>query len=160
VVDHGELIRCFLQVAQLSGLNVADADVRVDFTPAPHRRPGRLPTDSQGVYIFFLGDTCLKVGKAGPKTAARFCGHHYGFHAPSTLARSIMAHRERVAALMPPVRSAEAMVLSQRSVSDWIETNTSRLNILLPCTVGPFALSLLEAFLHCRLQPIFEGHSA
>jgi hypothetical protein len=112
------------------------------------------------VYVFLLGDTCLKVGKAGPRTAARFCSHHYGLHAPSTLAKSILAHLEEVAALLPMEKAAEALALSEHSVAGWIETNTCRMNVLLPSSTGAFALSLLEAFLHCRLQPIFEGHTA
>jgi hypothetical protein len=39
----------------------------------------------------------------------------------------------------------------------WIERNTSRFHVFLPTRAGAPALSLLEAFLQCRLQPVFEG---
>jgi hypothetical protein len=160
MIDQGELISVFLQVAQLARLPLAESDVRVEVTSAPHCRPRKLPKGTHGVYAFFLADKCLKVGKAGPKTAARFCSHHYGFHAPSTLAKSMLAHLEQVAALLPKERAAEVMALSEHSIGDWIEANTGRMNVLLPCGSGPFGLSLLEAFLQCRLRPIFEGRTA
>lgn len=86
MLDERELVESFLSVAQLAHLSLGKFDVRIEVLSAPHRRPSRLPEGRQAVYAFFLGDTCLKVGKAGPKTAARFISQHYGFNAPSTLA--------------------------------------------------------------------------
>ena len=40
---------------------------------------------------------------------------------------------------------------------EWIERETSRVNILLPSTRGKKLLSLLEIFLHVRLRPKYEG---
>jgi hypothetical protein len=159
VVDQGEIVQAFLRVAQLATLSLAESDIHVDFRPAPHRRPTRLPADRHGVYVFLLGATCLKVGKAGPKSAARFCSHHYGHNAQSTLARSILAHPEKVAARLPARRGAEVMALSKHGVGAWIEANTCRMNVLLPCSTGRFALSLLESFLQCRLKPLFEDRA-
>ena len=130
--------------------------MHLEVLAAPHRRPSRLPEGRQAVYAFFLCDACLKVGKAGPKTAARFISQHYGFNAPSTLAKSLLGHRNRVVKLCP-ARSDGVMDLTEESVGRWIENNTSRLHIFLPITVGPFALSLLEAFMQCRFKPVFEG---
>ena len=111
-------------------------------------------------YAFFLGESCLKVGKAGPKTQARFVSQHYGMSAPSTLARSILANRDRVTEVAPPELRAQITILEKDSVGLWIERNTSRLHVFLPTSAGAFPLSLLEAFLQCRLQPVFEGKVA
>ena len=157
--DERELIESFLRVAQLARLELAEADVRSEVLAAPHRRPSRLPEGCQAVYAFVLGNTCLKVGKAGPKTAARFISQHYGLNAPSTLAKSILAHRARVAPLLPAQRANQAMDLSEQNVGRWIETNTSRTHVFLPTSAGPFALSLLEAFMQCRFKPLFEGRT-
>lgn len=98
-----------------------------------------------------LGNRCLKVGKAGPKSAARFCNQHYGVNrAPSTLAKSVIKSN-----LVAP-----NVTLTTDNVSDWLRTNTSRVNFLLPSRYGPAVLALLEVFVQCCLQPEFEGFAS
>ena len=155
VVDSREIAAAFLQVATLATVPLSPGDLRVEFAPPPHRRPARLPVGSQGVYAFFLGEVCLKVGKAGPQSAARYCSQHYGVNASSTLGKSILSHPEHIATLLGP--GAEAVPSSVEQLGSWIEAHTSRLNVLIPSRMGPFALSLLEGFLQCRLHPLFEG---
>ena len=148
----------FLEVARLAGASIPREALRIELLPAPHRRPSRLPPGGQAVYAFFLGDRCLKVGKAGPKTNARFTSQHYGFNAPSTLAKSIDASRDLVARLLSEATGAKETPLPQRDrLGQWIERNTSRLNAFIPVSSGQFALALLEAFLQCRFKPVFEG---
>jgi hypothetical protein len=160
MIDAVEVVDSFLVVAGLAHLTLSASEVRVEVLRAPHQRPTRLPAGTQAVYIFLLGESCLKVGKAGPKTAARFVSQHYGFSAPSTLARSMLAHSERTAACLPPARFGEVDALCEDSIGEWIATNTDRVNVYLPTSKRPFALSLLEAFIHCRLKPVFEGETA
>jgi hypothetical protein len=161
MIDEHELVEAFLEAARLAHVHLSAADVRFELLPAPHRRPSRLPTTSQAAYGFFLGETCLKVGKAGPKTEARFTSQHYGTHtAKSTLALSLLKHRDRVAAFLPAERRFEIPNLDDTSVGTWIERNTPRAHLFLPTAVGAFPLSLLEAFLQCRFRPIFEGKIA
>jgi hypothetical protein len=112
----------------------------------------------QAVYCFFLGDKCLKAGKAGPQSAARFTSQHYGLNALSALAKSILKARDRVAEMLKDELRDELHTTNEEVIGDWIEKHTARLNVLLPASVGPHALSLVEAFLHCRFQPMFEGH--
>jgi hypothetical protein len=81
-----EMIDAFLQVAELAHMQLTPAHVRHELLPAPHRRPSSLPPGLQVVYAFLLGDRCLKVGKAGPKTQARFTSQHYG--SPSSPTRN------------------------------------------------------------------------
>jgi hypothetical protein len=160
MIDQAELIDTFLQVSHLAHLRLSLTDVRAELSPAPHKRPASLPSGTQAVYAFFLGDRCLKVGKAGPKTQARFTSQHYGINAPSTLAKSILKHRTSTAALLPIERRQELDILDESSIGRWMERNTSRFHVFLPTGAGAFALSLLEAFLQCRLQPLFEGKVA
>jgi hypothetical protein len=47
--------------------------------------------------------------------------------------------------------------ISDKNVGTWIKTNTERVNFLIPESLGIPLLSLLEAFLQCRLKPRFEG---
>jgi hypothetical protein len=90
---------------------------------------------------------CLKVGKAGPNSTARYCSQHYGLKAPSTLARSLSTHQLRIG----------VSDLDELNVGTWILENTYRINFLIPTTCGVAALSLLEAFVQCRFNPEFEG---
>ena len=159
-IDQREFSAAFIQVTELSWLRLTPSDIRTEVLAAPHRRPSRLPEGSQAVYAFIFGGHCLKVGKAGPKTQARFTTQHYGFHAPSTLAKSILKHSSRVAELAAVNLRQDIGRLNEATVGDWIERNTARLHIYLDTATGDLTLSLLEAFAQCRLQPIFEGKTA
>jgi hypothetical protein len=140
----------FVEVAALAGLAIPRSEIEVDILHTPHRPPSSLPKGKFGVYAFMFGDRCLKVGKAGPKSAARFCGQHYGINAPSTLAKSLLK--------LPS--SIGVTGLDITSVKAWICQNTARINFLIPAKHGIFALSLLEAFVQCRLHPEYEGFAS
>jgi len=156
-LDPAEIIDAFLHVAALAHVQLASAHVRHELLSAPHKRPSSLPPGLQAVYAFLLDERCLKVGKAGPKTQARFTSQHYGFNARSTLAKSILTNPQQLADLLPPERRGEVASLNEAKVGAWIERNTARLHIFLSTSAGPLALGLLEAFVQCRLNPVFEG---
>jgi len=121
--------------------------VDVEFLPAPHRPPSRLPEGKMGVYGFCREDCWLKVGKAGPKSQPRWTSHHYWGCALSTLSGSLRSDPQM-----------KAKVGSDRSqVRDWIIRSTHRVNILLPAGLGRAPLSCLEGFLIARLRPRYEG---
>jgi hypothetical protein len=65
----------------------------------------------------------------------------------STLAASILANAKRV--------GAEG--IDSAAIGDWIRTQTDRVNLLMPASLGLPMLSLLESFLHVRWKPVFEG---
>lgn len=137
----------FLEVAALSGDEVAPRDIDVEFRAAPHH-PSGLPVGKMGVYAFWWKGEWLKIGKAGPNSDARFRSQHYQpGRAASSLANSL-CNDERMQAV------AE---FDRTSCSDWIKANTSRCNLLLDARQPRTLLSLLEAFLHHRLKPRYEG---
>jgi len=140
----------FVKAAVLAGVEIPRADIQVACLPAPHRPPSSFPVSKLAVYVFMYADRCLKVGKAGPNSAARYCSQHYGFNAPSTLAKSLLKRQTDIG----------VNGLTEQSAKDWICKNTTRLDFLMPSRHGVFALSLLEAFVQCRLQPEFEGFSS
>ncbi|MGH6878615.1 MAG: hypothetical protein ACREHV_14735 [Rhizomicrobium sp.] len=160
MINQDELRAAFLRILELSHVQISASDLRFERLPAPHRRPSRLPQGLQAVYAFFLGESCLKVGKAGPKSEARFTSQHYGMNAPSTLAKSILANRDRMAELAPPELRLQLNSLTETSVGPWVEFNTCRMHLFLPTSAGAFPVSLAEAFFQCRFQPIFEGKVA
>jgi len=140
----------FTKAAALANVHIPRSDIEVAFLPSPHRPPSSLPTGKLAVYVFMFGTTCLKVGKAGPNSVARYCTQHYGFNAPSTVAKSLLK------------RQGELGVsgITEQSAKDWICRYTARLDFLVPARYGVFALSLLEAFVQCRLSPMFEGFAS
>lgn len=137
----------FVEVAKLAGLRITKEEMQVEESFPPHKNPPALPAGFMAVYVFKYGDHCLKVGKAGSKSVARYCNQHYGLNAPSTLARSLIKHQSRLS--LPN--------LDESNIGNWIRENTTRINVLLPSTHGPAALALMESFIQCRLNPEFEG---
>jgi hypothetical protein len=140
----------FVRVATLAGFSITLSDIEVEYCPAPHEQPKTLPPKRMAVYVFMYGDRCLKVGKAGPNSAARFCSQHYGTQAPSTLAKSLMKRPDVIG----------ASNVDESNVKALIRDKTTRVNFLIPSQYGVFALSLLEAFIQCLLQPKFEGFAS
>jgi len=150
-MDTGPLLQDFLAAAALAGIRLRPSDLSVERTAAPHSPPKRLPPGKMAVYVFSYGGSVLKVGKAGPNSAARFTSQHYNpSSAASTLAASILKEGQ----------SLGINGLSTESVGSWIKANTDRTNFLLDVECGVPVLTLLEAFLQCRLKPRFEGFAS
>jgi len=100
------------------------------------------------VYGFWNDGIWLKLGKAGPKSQARYTSQHYNKgNAQSTLAGSLTND--------PQMRVVAGFDLQNPGA--WIKVSTCRVNILLPSQRRKELLSLLEAFLHVRLRPRYEG---
>ena len=136
----------FIEVARLGGVELSPNELSAEFLPAPHRAPTRLPVGTMAVYAFWGDGGWLKVGKVGPNSNARYTSQHYSAgSALSTLAGSLTASRPADAGFDPADCGA------------WIKSRTHRLNVLMPATRPRELLSLLEAFLHLRLRPRFEG---
>jgi len=141
----------FVEVAALADIAIPPSDIEVEFIANPHLPPPSLPSGKLAVYVFMLGDRCLKVGKAGRKSAPRFCSQHYGpGRARSSLAKSLVKGQTAIG----------LTGIDETNVKAWICQHTSRVHFLIPSKYDLFALSLLEAFVQCRLQPEFEGFAS
>jgi hypothetical protein len=145
-----QLIADFVAVAALAGMPISAGDIRHESLPAPHKSP-QLPRGTCAVYVFSLAtddSVVLKVGKVGPKSGARFGSQHYiAASAKSNLSKSVpagVAHWQRLG-----ISNAD-----ESTVGDWLRTNTNRDHFFLQ---GARLTHLLEAFLQCRLNPLFEG---
>jgi len=144
-----KLLEDFTHIAKLAGIDISLDDITIEILQAPHQSPTSLPKGKIGIYIFKEGENYLKVGKVGPKSNARYTSHHYNpKSAKSNLAASLLSDKETV----------ECYTLTQDNIGAWIKENTTRINLLMDETLGSCTLSLLESFLHCRLDPKFEGH--
>lgn len=141
------LICDFYKVAELSGIELPADALNFEVLPAPHFPPSSLPRGMMAVYVFFWKGQCLKVGKVGPKSKARYTSHHYNSKSSnSNLSKSILAARENM-----------GIAATEENAGAWIKNNADRVNYHLNVNCGIRVLSLFEAYLQCRLKPMFEG---
>ena len=99
------LVDDFTKAAKLAGLSVAANEISVEVLPAPHTPPTRLPKGKMAVYAFMLGGECLKVGKVGARSTARYVSQHYlPRSSRSNLARSLLDAGDGDRALVGEVR--------------------------------------------------------
>lgn len=155
-IDVASLVRDFVEVSLLAGLSLQASDVETQVLAAPHKRTG-LPRGKTVVYVFFHGDICLKVGKAGRNSDARFRSQHYlPDGAKSNLAKSLcsdfLAETNESRFLVAELRGD----FQAESVADWMLSNLTRVHFFLDANAPVGAVRLLEVFLQCRLQPVFE----
>ena len=155
--EYSDLEDKIVALTKLAACPLSKDQIEIKYLPVPHKRPSSLPKDTQAVYCFFHETTCLKVGKAGPKSGPRFTSHHYYCKAPSTLAKSILGGKSRMLTLLKQEFHEEFLALDEQTIGPWIEKHTARLNVLIPAAAGPHVLSLIEAFLQCQMNPLFEG---
>ncbi len=152
------LIHDFVLAAGWLGLHVRDPQHESQL--APHV-PHPLGPGTCAVYVFSLsesyGKSCpagphrvLKVGKAGPKSNARFQSQHYSAKAaPSTLAASLVTAR-----ILWPYLGVHN--LTEDQVGGWIRANCDRDNFYILAT-SEFGLGQLEQYMRAMLGPVFEG---
>jgi len=145
--EAASLICDFYKVAELSGVELPSNALGFEVLPAPHSPPSALPRGMMAVYVFFWRGQCLKVGKVGPKSKARYTSHHYNSKSSnSNLSKSILAARE-----------AMGIDTCEETAGAWIKNNADRVNYHLDEKFGIRVLSLFESYLQCRLKPMFEG---
>jgi hypothetical protein len=141
-------LRDFLNVAVLAQCPLDWKDFQIEFLDAPHTPPSKLPAGSMGIYGFWHAEKWLKIGKVGSNSQARYISQHYNpGSAQSTLAKS----------LTDDPHMSQMPNFDPNNAGDWIKKYTSRVNILLDADKGKPLLALLEAFLHARLRPRYEG---
>jgi len=148
IKNISQLVKDFKAVAKQAGVYIPDGSITVETLRTQHSPPSSLPSGKMAVYVFLWGDDCLKVGKVGPKSQARYTSQHYNPNSSnSNLAKSIINHKKELG--LPN--------LTNSTVGEWIKANTDRLNFILDQNLGIPVLSLMESFFQCRLRPRFEG---
>jgi len=152
LADTRQLITDFARVSTLAGVSVNERDIRHESFLAPHQNP-KLPRGCYALYVFFSlttdGSVVLKVGKAGPKSAARFESQHYlPGSCNSNLGKSIVLNKAQWTKL--GISGVE-----ETTIGNWLRNNTDRDHFFL--STSPPVINLFEAFLQCRLRPLFEG---
>jgi len=135
-------------LANLADIPIAPDEIRIISQKAPHKPPSSLPSGKMAVYIFVYNGQCLKVGKVGSKSNARYTSqHYYPGSSNSNLAKSIMANPAKVGLCS----------IDAANVGEWIKNQTDRIDILFTIELGIPFLTLAESFLQYWLKPTFEG---
>ena len=112
--------------------------------------PPQLPSGKMGIYMFLYEGKFLKIGKAGKNSKSRYTSQHYNPNrANSTLAKSLLNDPD-----MPTHN------LSEKELEKWIKNECYRINILIDADLGPLALGLVEAILHYKYKPKYEGRTS
>lgn len=143
-----ELLDDFFAAAKSGKIEIPTNAIRIQKLPMPHTRPKQMPSEKMAVYVFSTETRVLKVGKVNPGSVNRYTYQHYNPKgANSTLAKSLIADKN----------AYPECNLNEKNVCDWIQKNMDRVNFLIDADIDEFVLNLLEAFLQCRLQPVYEG---
>ena len=147
-LDLTNIINDFVKIANLAEIAISRRDIRTECLKAPHVPPCAIPAGSMAVYVFLWDNQCLKVGKVGAKSHARYTAHHYSqSSSQSNLSKSILKDKEIV----------QSCDLNEKNVGDWIKKHTDRVNFIIDARYGMPIVTLLEAYLQCRLKPKYEG---
>jgi len=154
------VVASFLAWADSRKLVVCASDLRTQVLMPPHY-PEPLPTGWQGVYTFKLDTAWLKVGKAGPRSNARWVSqHYYPTSSMSNLARSLLRYAacsEGTDPRLPAGVKASLRAIDPVEIGDWIRCHTARYNILIPASLGRDLLAELERIAIRVLRAVFEG---
>ncbi len=146
-----DLIRDFIQVSMIAGTPISENQIRHEVITPPHNGL-TLPSKNSVIYVFSLSSNpalVLKVGKAGPKSGARFVSQHYlPGSCTSNVAKSVCVERHTWELL-------GISSINEETVGAWLRAYTDRDHFFIE--QGSLVLNLLECFLQCRLKPLFEG---
>ncbi len=124
----------------------------IDDLGLPHK-PKPLPKGKTAVYMFYCPKekSFLKIGRVGIKSNARFSYQHYNpAYSKSNLASSILNDD----------KMKMNFKLTNENIGGWIKENCRRINVLFDGKeTNPFASELVEACLHYKYNPRYEGKS-
>ena len=139
------------QISRILGKEIPETSYRFEVLGVPHLAPKSLAKGKMAIYIFKYKDSYLKIGKVGAKSKPRYIYQHYQpDSSPSNLAKSIL--KDELFSISHSI--------TKDNVGQWIKDNCQRINILIDKELGHFALSLIEAMLHYKYQPKYEGLSS
>lgn len=133
------------QITHKLGYDLNKDDYYIEDMGCPHKQPKKMPDGYAAIYIFIYQDNFLKIGKANVNSSARFVSQHYGFSAPSTLAKSICLDEKFI-----------SLGINKNNVKSWMMENLHRINIYIKADKA--TTELIESVLHYAFRPKFEGN--
>ena len=138
------------EITKKLGDVITKDDYYIEDMGCPHKQPTQLPSGYAAIYMFVYGNDTeyefLKIGKANAGIGVRFTSQHYGFDAISTLAKSICFDKE-----------FQNKGVAPNNVKEWMLNNLRRINIYIKTSCGMKATEFVEALMHYKFNPRFEG---
>ena len=142
-----QLIEDIEKIAELARISLQEDFLLVNPLSAPHKPPHSLPEGKYAIYMFFWNDKCLKVGRVGKNSQARYTSQHYNPNSSnSNLSKFLLSRKEEF-----------RLTVSEENIGQWIKDNCDRIDFLFSSEYGDSFPKLIEVFVQCRLTPIFEG---
>ncbi len=127
-------------------VKIDDEQIAILDRGIPHNLT-KLKEDYMVVYTFAFQGRYLKIGKAGPKSLSRVNNHHYNpDSSESNLSKSILSDPD-----------FQRFSLTKDNIKEWIQSNTLRIDIQIESGLGISVLNFIEACLHLKFQPKYEG---
>ena len=134
-----------MKALNLAGEEIESNHIEIIDVGCPHKIQS-LPNGKMAIYAFFHKDECLKIGKVGSNSNARYNYQHYNPESSkSNLAKSLLSDNYFI------------KNNSFDNIGSWIKENTQRINIIIPKSVNIFVLNFCEAFLQLYFKPKYEG---
>lgn len=141
-----EFEKIISEVSTALGRKIDMNKVRIVDQGLPHT-PKSLPPKTMAVYAFIYRTQFLKIGRVDTNSNNRFRYQHYSPNAAnSTLARSLLSDPDML-----------SLGLSEQTIGQWIKDNCRRIDIFLDSELGVFSAELIEAILHYKYTPKYEG---
>jgi hypothetical protein len=156
-VQLDTLMTDFLEVAKLSGIEIAPEAFSCEVLEAPHTRPRTMPRDKQIVLAFCTETHCLSIDVVAHKQKERFISRPYHPHsAKESLAALLLNDSDKLPEADTAGLPGKGIGFVEIAVGKWIEDHTSRYHFCLDKDQPEASLALLAVFLYCRLKPVFE----
>lgn len=141
------------ELSELKNLNYKIITSQKGHNDIPQLKPNEM-----GIYIYIFEKEFLKIGKCWSNSGARWKYQHYNScSTKSNLAKSIIGDPEFCA-------KNNINLKDKVFIKDWIKNNTTRISIIIERGKSPqkeyFYLNLLEAWLHIKCNPKYEGYKS
>ncbi len=145
-----QIEECLINVSNALGRPIDLSKINIIDRGQPHVAPRSLPKGKMAVYIFIYDGVFLKIGKVGLNSNSRYISQHYNPNScMSNLAKSLLADAEM-----------SNNGFCEKNIGAWIKQNCQRIDIEIDADLGIFALEFIEAILHYKYTPKYEGFSS
>ena len=121
-----------------------------------HKDIPEIKDNKIGIYIYAYKGQYLKIGKAWSKSEARWKYQHYNCNSSKSNLAASIKNDENFCTKNKIDREDD------ENIKTWIKDNTTRINIVIQrekdSEIEYFYLNLLEAWLHIKCNPKYEGY--
>ena len=150
---ESEIVVIITEISRVLGKEIDINRIKFISSEKEHSNP-KFEKGYMYIYSFWHDDfhQPLKIGKAGPKSKRRYERSHYDPESSKSCLAGSLVNDEYF---------SNKYNINKDNVSVWMHENLQCLNIRIPFDVDNgfdyFTLELIEAILHYKYEPYFEG---